>query len=152
VVPQSTQASPIESGEEPEDVEVPVNWEALARRAAAPTTDLGALRALANETARSAISRHGLKKHRRDAVTKVIVSSLAGIASLWLMLDAANWLDLQFIAACVALIVAAYWAGEAGRATLESFRAAAYDGPSAEHEGIESRASAALPIDVEAVR
>jgi hypothetical protein len=35
------------------------------------------------------------------------------------MLDAANWLDLQFIAACVALIVAAYWAGEAGRATLE---------------------------------
>ena len=49
-------------------------------------TDMGALRALANQTARRAISRHQLTKHRRDAVTKVIVSTLAGMTSLWLML------------------------------------------------------------------
>ena len=53
----------------------------------APQTDLGALRALANETARRAISRHELRKHRRNAVTKVIVATLAGVTSLWLMLD-----------------------------------------------------------------
>ena len=48
---------------------------------AAPQTDLGALRALANETARRAISRHELRKHRRNAVTKVIVATLAGVTS-----------------------------------------------------------------------
>ena len=113
--------------------EVAVNWEAIARRAAAaPRPNLEALRALANESARRAISRHELKKHRRNAVTKVIVSTLAGMTSLWLMLESPNWLDMQFITACVSLLVAAYWAGEAFRALLESFRAAAYDGPEAE--------------------
>ena len=57
----------------------------------APTTNLGALRALANETARLAISRHELRKLRRNAVTKVIVSTLAGVTSLWLMLDSEGW-------------------------------------------------------------
>jgi uncharacterized coiled-coil DUF342 family protein len=151
VVPPATPSSSIDSAEEA-DVEVPVNWEALARRAAAPTTDLGALRALANESARRAIGRHELKVHRADAVTKLIVSTLAGMTSLWLMLDAPNWLDTQFIAACIALIVAAYWAGEAGRAMLESFRAAAYDGAAGEDDGLESHRQSALPIDIDASR
>jgi hypothetical protein len=132
--------------------EVPVNWDAIARRAAAavPATDLGALRALANETARRAIGRHELKKHRRDAMTKVIVSSLAGVTSLWLMLDAPTWLDIQFITACVSLIVAAYWAGETFRALLESLRAAAYDGPETDSatSAAPDEAAPKLPIDV----
>jgi hypothetical protein len=128
--------------------EVAVNWDALARRAAAaPATNLSALRELANESARLAISRHQLKKLRRDALTKVIVSTLAGMTSLWLMLDAADWRDIQFITACVSLLVAAYWAGETFRAMLASMRLAAYDGPGA-GDG-EPAAGAALPIDVE---
>ena len=143
-VPQLTPT--VTEGDEEEEVkEVAVNWEAIARRAAAaPTTNLGALRALANESARRAISRHELKKHRRDAVTKVIVSTLAGMTSLWLMLEAPSWRDLQFITACLSLIVAAYWAGEAFRAMLET-RAAAYAGP---EDDAEPAANALLPIDV----
>src|SRR5262249_1160102 len=80
-----------------------------------PTTNLGALRALANETARLAISRHELRTLRRNAKTKTIVATLAGVTSVWLMLDATDWRSLQFIAACGSLLVAAYWAGEAFR-------------------------------------
>jgi hypothetical protein len=139
-------AEPIAKDEqegEDEIKEVAVNWDAIARRAAAaPKTDMVALRALANESARRAIGRHELKKHRRDALTKMTVSTLAGMTSLWLMLSSPNWRDLQFITACVSLIVAGYWAGEAFRTMLESLKAAAYDGPT------ESLATE-LPIDVE---
>jgi hypothetical protein len=123
--------------------EVAVNWEAIARRGAAsdPASDLNALRALANDSARRAISHHQSHKHRRNAVTKVIVSTLAGMTSLWLMLLAPSWTDLQFIAACVSLVIAAYWAGDTFCAMLKAFRAASYDGPDeGEH---------ALPIDTD---
>jgi hypothetical protein len=127
----------------------PATFEPAKRRAPAvvPTTDLGALRALANETARLAISRHELRKHRRNAVTKVIVSTLAGVTSLWLMLDSPSWLDIQFITACVSLLVAAYWAGETYRTMLESFRVASNDGPETE-ELSDALIDAGLPIDL----
>lgn len=133
-----------EAGDAQEDhSEVAVNWDAFTRRAAtAPTTDLGALRAIANESARGDISRHRLRTHRRDAKTKVIVSVLAGMTSLWLMLEAPNWRDIQFITACVSLIVAAYWAGEAMREMVRSMRVG-HDG-----HGVDSAEDAALPIDV----
>jgi hypothetical protein len=116
---------------------------------AAPVTDLSALRALANETARRAISRHELRKYRRNAVTKVIVSTLAGVTSLWMMLDSPNFKDIQFITACVSLIVAAIWAGETFRTFAESMRIAASDGPESGNENAEPVTPAALPIDVE---
>jgi hypothetical protein len=127
--------------------EAEVNWEAFTRRVAAsasPATDLGALRERANETARRAIGRHQLQKYRRNAVTKVIVSMLAGMTSLWLMLEAPSMRDLQFITACVSLVAAAYWAGEAFRAMLESRRAAGYEG-----RARSARRERSLPIDVE---
>ncbi len=127
-----------------------VDWEAIARRAAAaPKADMGALRALANETARRAIGRHELKKHRRDAVTKIIVSLLAGVTSLWLMLDSPSWLDVQFLTACVSLVAAAYWAGGTFRELLESIRAAAYDGPEKPQSDAGSAPQETLPINVE---
>ena len=160
VVPAVTTSSPraasapTEQAEEPETEEEAaqalVDWEAIARRAVAtaPSTDMGALRALANDSARRAISRHGRKTHRRDAVTKVLVSILAGMTSLWLMLESPDWRDIQFISACVLLIVAAYWAGQTLRTMLESLRAAAYDGSETAHDGpVGGRHS--LPIDVE---
>jgi hypothetical protein len=136
---------------EDEATEELANWDVSKRKAAMPAsaTDMGALRALANATARRAIGRHELVKHRRDAVTKVIVSTLAGMTSLWLMLLAPSWHDIQFIAAGVSLIVAAYWAGETFRAWLESMRAAGYDGPEEYLHDSEPTHHPALPIDVE---
>jgi hypothetical protein len=111
----------------------------------APATNLGALRALANQTARMAISRHELQKLRRKAVTKVIVSALAGVTSLWLMLDSPDWRTVQFVTACIALVVAAYWAGETFRTLLNSMRVSANDGSGTE----DAATGAGLPIDVE---
>ncbi len=131
---------------EEQAAEVAVNWDAFTKRAAtAPATNLGALRALANETARRDIGRHELRTFRRNAKTKVIVSTLAGMTSLWLMLDSPNWLDIQFITACLSLIVAAYWAGQAFRTMVYSMRVKSYDGPRSREVP-----ETALPIDVEA--
>lgn len=90
-------------------------------------TNLVALRALANESARRAIGVHASKKHRRDAVTKFIVASLAGMTSVWLMMRAPDWRDMQFIAACVTLLIALYWAGQAYARLCEMHRASEYD-------------------------
>ena len=123
--------------------------ELLKRRVAAstPATDLTALRALANETARMAISRHELSKLRRNAKTKVIVATLAGLTSLWLMLDSPSWLSLQFITACGSLLVAGYWVGETVRTLLRLKRASGGSGR-ARVVGIETEVPG-LPIDVE---
>jgi DNA repair exonuclease SbcCD ATPase subunit len=124
------------------------------RKATMPTpqTDLEALRALANESARRAISRHALRKHRRNALTKVIVSMLAGVTSLWLMLESPSWRDIQFITACLSMLVAAYWAGETFRTLLESLRIAAHDGPEDDIEDASAELRLPLPIDVENAR
>jgi chromosome segregation ATPase len=113
----------------------------------APQTDLEALRALANESARRAISRHSFRKYRRNALTKMIVSTLAGVTSLWLMLESPGWLDMQFIAACVSMAIAAYWGAETFRTLLESFRIAAKDETEVEIEEISAELKARLPID-----
>lgn len=117
--------------------------------ASATVTDLGALRAIANETARRAINRHELRKHRRNAVTKAIVATLAGVTSLWFMLDSPDWRSIQFVTACVSLLVAAYWAGETYRTLVESFRVAAFDPAEASESDNEESKEPGLPIDVE---
>ena len=111
--------------------------------------NLEAFRALANESARRAISTHALHKHRRNAVTKAIVATLAGMTSVFVMLEAPSWLDLQFITAGVSLLAAAYWAGQTYGTLVESFRAAAYDGPEELLENLIDPFRPALPIDVE---
>jgi hypothetical protein len=110
--------------------------------------DLQRLRAVANESARRAISTHGLRVHRRNAITKVIVSTLAGMTSLLMMLSAPHWQDLQFITACVALIVAAYWAGQTYAELIDAFRAAVYDGPEDKLQGFVNALPAASHSDV----
>jgi hypothetical protein len=114
----------------------------------APQTDLEALRALANESARRAISRHAIRKHRRNATTKVIVATLAGVSSLWLMLESEQWFNLQFITACVSMLVAAYWAAETFRTLLESLRVATSDETDEEIEELSAKLRSPLPIDV----
>jgi hypothetical protein len=111
--------------------------------------NLEAFRALANESARRAISTHALHKHRRTAVTKAIVATLAGMTSVFVMLEAPGWLDLQFITAGVSLLAAAYWAKQTCGTMVESFRAAAYDGPEELLENLIDPFRPALPIDVD---
>jgi hypothetical protein len=114
----------------------------------APQTDLEALRALANESARRAISRHAVRKHRRKAGTKVIVSALAAMTSVWLMLESPTWVHPLFITACVSTLVAAYWAGETIRALRKSSHMAAPDETEEEIKEIAAELQARLPIDV----
>jgi hypothetical protein len=112
------------------------------------SANMEAFRALANESARRAISRHALRVHRRNAVTKVIVATLAGMTSVLLMLEAPHWRDLQFLTACVSLLVAAYWAGQTYGTMIESFRAAAYDGPELVEDELADLMEGKLPTDV----
>ena len=93
------------------------------------SVEFQAFRDLANETARRAIGVYATQTHRRNAVTKVIVSTLAGVTSLWLMLDSPDWRDLQFITACVSLFAAAYWVGQAYRTLMDLLHAGDYDRP-----------------------
>ncbi len=140
------EAAPAAENAEEESVDA---LELLKRRvsAMAPTTNMSALRALANETARMAISRHELNKLRRSATTKVIVATLAGVTSLWLVLNSSEWRSLSVVAAGVTLFVAVYWVGETFRTLYRLKRAI--------NRAIEVAAMAtqvespALPIDVE---
>ncbi|HEX5471753.1 MAG TPA: hypothetical protein VFW73_07685, partial [Lacipirellulaceae bacterium] len=127
------------------------NGKPLHRKAAAqiPATDLGALRALANETARRAIGRHDVRKQRQDAVKKLIISMATGVASGWLMFTSRNWQSLQFISGGVFLLVASFWVGQTFRALLGSVRAATYDGPELDGDAPLSEDEAGLPIDIE---
>jgi hypothetical protein len=91
--------------------------------------NLEAFRAVANASARRAIGTHAQRVHRRNALTKAIVATLAGMTSLWLMLEAPDLRDVQFITACVSSIAAAYWVGQTYGTLVEAFRAASYAGP-----------------------
>ncbi len=77
----------------------------------------------------------------------VIVATLAGMTSLWLMLDSPSWLSLQFVTACGSLIVAGYWVVETVRTLLTLKRAARGSGRFAV-VGVETEVPG-LPIDVE---
>jgi hypothetical protein len=114
-----------------------------------PPANLEAFRALANESARRAIGTHAQRVHRRNAITKAIVATLAGMTSLWLMLEAPGWYDVQFIAACTALLAAAYWAGQTYGTLLEAYRAGSYDGPQIAADKQPDPFHPPLPIDVE---
>jgi hypothetical protein len=124
----------------------------LMRRKPAPmpATDLDALRALANETARRAITRHDLTTFRRKAVSKVIVAALAASTSVWLMLASPDWRHWQFFTACGTLLVAAYWLADSYRAFASLRKIGSYERSVARPEGIETFGAPALPIDVEA--
>jgi hypothetical protein len=115
----------------------------------APQTDLEALRALANESARRAISRHAFRKHRRTATTKFIISVLAGATSALLILESGNWLSPEFISGGILLMVGAYWGGDALRVLIESHRVAAKDDTDVEIEELSREIGNSLPIDVD---
>jgi len=120
-----------------------------ADRAPERPVDLQSLRDLANASARSAIAVHSTKVHRRSAATKVIVSALAAMTSLWLMLQSPDWRNIEFIFACVLLIVAGYWVSQTIKTFIDSIRAGHYDGNDYDWEGGTGPQNDALPIDIE---
>jgi hypothetical protein len=77
---------------------------------------------------------------------------LAGMTSLLLMLESPDWRDMQFITACVSLVGACYWAGQAYRKLCAAFQAASYDGPAAESNKRQETFESQLPIDVDSLR
>ena len=79
----------------------------------------------------------------------MIVATLAGVTSLWLILESPGFRTLQFVTAGVALLVAAYWAGQTCRTLLESLRAKAYDGPEEVSDESVTGFQSPLPIDVD---
>ena len=111
-------------------------------------TDMAALRALANQTARHAIGVHAAGKSRRHAVTRFIIALLAGTASLYFFLSARSWESLEFATASVCLLASFYW----GRLTLGSLvkavRAGAFDDYDTQFAAV-GGVSEQLPIDVE---
>jgi hypothetical protein len=109
--------------------------------------DLSALREIANETARRAIAVHATRTYRRSAVTKVIVSMLAAMTGLWLMLLTPDFGDMQFLSACILLMVATYWFGQTFQTMMDSIRAKSYDGPQLDWQ--DEMEEIALPIDID---
>ena len=149
-LPQAMQVNKVESGQIAIQVPTP-NLKDLMRKGPIleSSIDLEAFRSLANESARRAIGVHANRKHRRDAVTKAIFSTIAGMIGLRLMLHASDWRDLLFLSGCVSLLIAAYCAGQAYRALTKAIRASDFERFDVEAENALEPFRTHLPIDVE---
>jgi len=149
VVDEHTSADASEGDdEEPNtllDAEVP---EPRPRAVAAElTTDMEALRALANQSARHAIGVHASRKMRRNVRTRFVVALLAGLTGLYFALRAPRWDSLEFVTAAVAVVASLYWGQLMLRALLSAVRVQALDKPKKDDfAAVGGRPS--LPIDV----
>jgi hypothetical protein len=91
------------------------------------SSNLAALRSLANDIARQAIGTYAARKYRRTAVTQIIIATLAGTASLYLMLLAPSWWDLRCISAGVSLAASAYYLFLTITTLIDSVRASVFE-------------------------
>lgn len=111
-------------------------------------SDIVAMRALANESARHAIGVHTARTLRRKAKTRAVISLLGAAVGFYLLLLAPSWQSLQFVAGCAAAIAALYW----GRLTLISLIKGIQVGAFQDMDEIADPAEVLhpkLPIDVE---
>ena len=92
-----------------------------------PSSNLTALRSLANDIARQAIGTYAARKYRRTAVTQIIIAMLAGMTSLYLMLLAPSWHDVQFVSACVSLGASGYYLLLTITTLIDSVRASVFE-------------------------
>jgi hypothetical protein len=127
-----------------------ISLQELKRKNPTPefTSDLGAMRALANQTARHAIGVHTMRTLRRNAKTRFIVSLLAGMTSLYFMLNSTDWQSHEFSTGCVALIAAIYWGRLTFVSVIKAVKVGAFDDYDESFTAVEP-ASPALPIDIE---
>jgi hypothetical protein len=111
-------------------------------------SDLAAMRALANQSARHAISLHAARGLRRTASTRVIVTALGASVSVYLLLNSSTWRSLSFAAGCAAGFAALYWALLTTGTLLKGFQLGAFD-DFEEEVTPEKSLNPPLPIDVE---
>jgi hypothetical protein len=123
----SREHPPVQEVQETErkPVEAPLTLEELRRGGPAPeqTTDMSALRELANQTARSAIGAHASRKYRENATSKLLVAGAAVASGMYLLATAPDLLSLQFVGACLAVLAALYWCTVIMRSLAEANRA-----------------------------
>ncbi|MGD9633437.1 MAG: hypothetical protein AB7I57_21990 [Pirellulales bacterium] len=111
-------------------------------------SDMAAMRALANQSARHALSLHAARKLRRTAITRVIVTALGASVSVYLLLNSSTWRSLAFAAGCAAGFAALYWGALTLGTLLKGFQLGAFDEYEEEIEPSKSL-NPPLPIDVE---
>jgi hypothetical protein len=112
------------------------------------SSNLAALRSLANDIARQAIGTYAARKYRRTAMTQIIIATLAALTSLYLMLLSSTWWDVRFLSACVSLAASLYYAFLTITTLIDSVRASVFE--ELEHDLADDDPwSPPLPIDIE---
>jgi hypothetical protein len=107
-------------------------------------TSLSAMRELANSSARQAIAKHRKRRHFEGALSKMLVSGIAGVTAAYMLLTADNYLSTYFLAGCGVAIVSGYWGFKLCGILLEIIR----DGINRETTPAElNESSNPLPID-----
>jgi hypothetical protein len=124
--------------------------EEMKTKAAAPEqpSDMAAMRALANQSARHALSLHAARKLRRTAITRVIVTALAASVAVYLLLNSPTWRSLAFAAGCAAAFASLYWGMLTMGTLLKGFQLGAFDDYE-EEVADENSLNPPLPIDVD---
>lgn len=143
-------AAVVERQPEPVDQPMFTHLEEMRTKAPAPEqpSDMAAMRALANQSARHALSLHAARKLRRTAITRVIVTALAASVSVYLLLNSATWKSLAFAAGCAAGFAAIYWGMLTMGTLLKGFQLGAFDDYEEELTP-EQSLNPPLPIDVD---
>ncbi|MFI4875521.1 MAG: FHA domain-containing protein [Blastopirellula sp. JB062] len=80
-----------------------------SRKAPEQSSDLHALRDLANQSARSAIDVHTLKSWSNLCATKLIVAGVALTTSICLLIETNSFVSFSFLGAAIGLIIAIFW-------------------------------------------
>jgi hypothetical protein len=143
-------------GEELTDVDEETNapldaaeMKAMPRTLAAERgTDMEALRALANQSARHAIGVHAAGKMRRNARTRFIVALLAGVTGLFFALRAPGLESVESLTAAVAILASLYWSQQMFHALVSAVRVGAFDEPEDDDFAAVDGGGVSLPIDV----
>jgi type III secretion system (T3SS) inner membrane Yop/YscD-like protein len=127
-----------------------ISLQELKRKEPTPefATDMGALRALANQSARHAIGVHTTHTLRRNALTRFIICLLASTTTVYFMLNAPDWQSYEFSTGCVSLIAAIYWGRMTFASLVKAVRVGAFDDLGSEFAPV-AASTPSLPIDVE---
>jgi chromosome segregation ATPase len=85
-------------------------------------TSLLAMRELANSSARQAIAKHRKRRHFEGALSKLLVSGIAGGTAAYMLFTADSYLSTYFLAGCGVAIVSGYWGAKLLGIVLEIIR------------------------------
>jgi chromosome segregation ATPase len=107
-------------------------------------TSLTAMRELANISARQAIAKHRKRRHFEGALSKLLVSGIAGGTAAYMLLTSDDFTSTYFMAGCGVAIVSCFWGFKLLGILLEMIR----DGINDEHLPAElDNDETLLPID-----